>query len=99
MTSIPIERAVAPSSAGASTAASASRPARKPGDFLRDVTGKRVVVRLNSGVEYHGVLACLDGFLNVALEQTEEVVAGKRTAQIGDAFVRGNNVVYIADAA
>ena len=71
---------------------------RKPGDFLRAVTGRPVVVKLNSGVEYRGVLACLDGFLNVALEQTEEYVGGQRRAQLGDAFIRGNNVFYIADA-
>ena len=33
-------------------------------------------MKLNSGVEYRGVLSCLDGFLNVAMEQTEEYVAG-----------------------
>lgn len=26
----------------------------KPSDFLKQVVGKRVVVKLNSGVEYHG---------------------------------------------
>ena len=71
---------------------------RKPGDFLRAVTGRPVVVKLNSGAEYRGVLACLDGFLNVALEQTEEFVGGVRRAQLGDAFIRGNNVLYISGA-
>ena len=30
-------------------------------------------MKLNSGVDYRGVLACLDGYMNIAMEQTEEV--------------------------
>jgi len=38
-----------------------------------------------------GILSCLDGFMNIALEQTEEHVNGVVTNRYGDAFVRGNN--------
>jgi len=38
-----------------------------------------------------GVLSCLDGFMNIALEQTEEHVNGVVTNRYGDAFIRGNN--------
>ena len=102
-----------------------------PTDFLKGVVGKRVVVRLVSGVDYQGmshhfvsillllffacfydgnyswsrlndsrnlslsspagILSCLDGFMNIALEQTEELVNGAITNRYGDAFVRGNN--------
>lgn len=78
--------------------AAAAAAGKKPGDFLRAVTGKPVVVKLNSGVEYRGVLACLDGHLNVAMEQAEEFVDGKRRATLGDAFIRGNNIFYISAA-
>ena len=37
------------------------------------------------------MLSCLDGYMNIALEQTEEYVNGVRTNTYGDAFVRGNN--------
>ncbi|KAF4529179.1 hypothetical protein B566_EDAN017547 [Ephemera danica] len=43
-----------------------------------------------------GVLACLDGYLNIALEQTEEYVNGQLKNKYGDAFIRGNNVLYIS---
>lgn len=33
------------------------------------VTGRPVVVKLNTGVDYKGVLACLDGYMNIAMEQ------------------------------
>ena len=45
----------------------------------------------NSGVDYQGILSCLDGYMNVALENTEEWVNGVMTNTYGDAFVRGNN--------
>jgi hypothetical protein len=38
-----------------------------------------------------GILACLDGYMNIALEQTEEYVGGQKKNTFGDAFVRGNN--------
>ncbi|KZT00915.1 Sm-like ribonucleoprotein, partial [Laetiporus sulphureus 93-53] len=70
-----------------------------PTDFLKGVVGKRVVVRLTSGVDYRaGVLSCLDGYMNIALEQTEENVNGQVTNRYGDAFIRGNNVLYISAA-
>ncbi|KAK7688322.1 U4/U6-U5 snRNP complex subunit lsm6 [Cerrena zonata] len=69
-----------------------------PTDFLKGVVGKRVVVRLTSGVDYRGVLSCLDGYMNIALEQTEEHVNGTVTNRYGDAFIRGNNVLYISAA-
>ncbi|KAL4074351.1 hypothetical protein V8B97DRAFT_1894182 [Scleroderma yunnanense] len=69
-----------------------------PTDFLKGVVGKRVIVRLTSGVDYRGVLSCLDGYMNIALEQTEEHVNGTITNRYGDAFIRGNNVLYISAA-
>ncbi|KIJ26569.1 hypothetical protein M422DRAFT_38155 [Sphaerobolus stellatus SS14] len=66
-----------------------------PTDFLKGVVGKKVVVRLTSGVDYRGILSCLDGYMNIALEQTEEYVNGNVTNRYGDCFVRGNNVLYI----
>ena len=84
-----------------------------PTDFLKGVVGKRVIVRLTSGVDYQGqiqmslrllipiyfslnpgILSCLDGFMNIALEQTEEYVNGAVTNRYGDAFVRGNNGAF-----
>ena len=66
-------------------------------------------------VDYRGVLACLDGYMNIAMEQvidlapfvppfyilhvphqTEEYVNGQLKNKYGDAFIRGNNVLYIS---
>lgn len=56
---------------------------QNPSEFLRQIIGKPVVVKLNSGVDYRGVLACLDGYMNIALEQTEEYVNG----QVGNSLL------------
>ena len=64
---------------------------KSPTDFLKQVIGKPVVVKLHSGVSYKGVLACLDGFMNIAMEQTEEYVDGQLKNKYGDCFIRGNN--------
>lgn len=69
----------------------ADKAAYTPNDFVNQVVGRPVVVKLNSGVTYHGVLACLDGFMNLALEQTEEYVDGQLKNKYGDCFIRGNN--------
>jgi U6 snRNA-associated Sm-like protein LSm6 len=62
-----------------------------PSDFLKQIIGRPVVVKLNSGVDYRGILTCLDGYMNIALEQTEEYVNGQLKQKYGDAFIRGNN--------
>ena len=65
--------------------------AKTPADFLKSIRGKPVVVKLNSGVDYRGILACLDGYMNIAMEQTEEYVDGQLKSKYGDCFIRGNN--------
>jgi U6 snRNA-associated Sm-like protein LSm6 len=85
-------------SALAEVAAGESKPNRNPTEFLKSVLGKPVQVKLNSGVDYRGILACLDGHMNIAMEQTEEYVGGALKKRYGDCFIRGNNVMYISAA-
>jgi len=77
---------------------SAAPPAKKksPSDFFKLALGRPVVVKLNSGVEYRGILAVVDGYMNIAMEQTEEYKDGQLKNKYGDAFIRGNNVLYIS---
>lgn len=46
---------------------------------------------------FAGILACLDGYMNIAMEQTEEYVNGQLKNKYGDAFIRGNNGNYNLD--
>lgn len=41
--------------------------------------------------QHSGELQSVDGYMNIALEQTKEYVDGKMRRNYGDAFVRGNN--------
>lgn len=69
---------------------------RDPSGFLSQIIGNAVTVKLNSGVVYKGELQSVDGYMNIALEKTEEYVNGQKRRSYGDAFVRGNNVMYIS---
>lgn len=62
-----------------------------PSIFLQKIIGQRVLVRLNSGIDYAGILSCLDGYMNIAMEDTVELVKGVEKGKFGDAFIRGNN--------
>ena len=87
-------------SAGADTTISPMERAMRnsPSAFFRNAIGRPVVVRLTTGADYHGILAVVDGYLNIALEQTEEYVNGKLKARYGDAFIRGNNGLFFCAA-
>lgn len=65
--------------------------AKNPSEFIKQVMGRPVIVKLNSGVTYHGILAGLDEYMNIAMEQTEEYEDGKFQQRYGDVFIRGNN--------
>ncbi|KIW26195.1 U6 snRNA-associated Sm-like protein LSm6 [Cladophialophora immunda] len=76
-------------------APSSSDP-KDPASFLSSIIGVPVTVKLNSGVVYKGELQSVDGYMNIALEKCSEYVDGKLRRKYGDAFVRGNNVLYIS---
>ncbi|VEU22857.1 DEKNAAC103943 [Brettanomyces naardenensis] len=65
-------------------------------NFLSDITNSSVIVKLNNGFEYHGVLSSIDGFMNIVLENSIEMVGSKEIRKYNELFVRGNNVMYIA---
>ena len=52
---------------------------------------KTLIVTANSALS-------VDRYMNVNLEQTEEYVSGQLKATYGDAFIRGNNILYILSA-
>jgi U6 snRNA-associated Sm-like protein LSm6 len=70
---------------------------QKPSSFLQEIVGKDVTVQLNSQIEYKGKMACLDGFMNIALENTTEYALEKKTAEYGDCFIRGNNGIPLTN--
>lgn len=73
----------------------AANKKKTPSDFLKRIIGRPVCVKLYTGEKYNGILACLDGFLNIVLEQCEEIIDGTVSEKYGDCFLRGNNVLYV----
>ncbi|KAK1769449.1 U6 snRNA-associated Sm-like protein LSm6 [Phialemonium atrogriseum] len=69
---------------------------KDPSSFLGQIIGNPVTVKLNSGVVYKGELQSVDGYMNIALEKAEEYIDGAKRRTYGDAFVRGNNVMYVS---
>ncbi|KAI1002790.1 hypothetical protein K3495_g5414 [Podosphaera aphanis] len=67
-----------------------------PSSFLSEIIGNSVTVKLNGGAVYKGELVAIDGYMNISLEKCEEHVDGVKKKTYGDAFVRGNNVMYIS---
>lgn len=66
-----------------------------PTKFLSSIIGSAVVVKLHNGIEYHGDLQSIDGYMNVVLQSAKEIVKEAQTKTYGDVFIRGNNGMYI----
>ncbi|KAJ3440294.1 u6 snRNA-associated sm-like protein lsm6 [Anaeramoeba flamelloides] len=64
-------------------------------NFFNRLIGNQVIVKIENGTEFQGILVNFDGSMNVALEHAEEWSGGKLIQQYGDVFIRGNNVFYI----
>lgn len=69
--------------------------------FLSDIIGKPVTVKLHSGMLYQGILESIDGFMNIALanatEHYESDANGLLHKYESDLFLRGTQVLYISE--
>ncbi|GAB0089065.1 Small nuclear ribonucleoprotein F [Sergentomyia squamirostris] len=66
-----------------------------PKPFLNSLTGKAVMVKLKWGHEYKGYLVSVDSYMNLQMANTEEVIDGQSTGNLGEVLIRCNNVLYI----
>lgn len=73
-----------------------------PKPFLKTLLSKRVVVRLKwNKMEYKGTLVAIDNYMNLQLDDTSEVVVEggeKKEEQLGEVFIRCNNVLFVREA-
>jgi small nuclear ribonucleoprotein G len=56
---------------------------------------KRLNIRLNANRTVRGVLRGYDEFMNLVLDNTEEVVSGGEVNELGMVVIRGNSIVEI----
>ncbi|CAN7074896.1 unnamed protein product, partial [Brassica oleracea var. botrytis] len=65
------------------------------------LSSSRVLVKLyiefSFTFSYTGILACLDGYMNIAMEQTEEYVNGKLKNKYGDALALRDEYFAVDD--
>lgn len=66
-----------------------------PKPFLNELTGKAVIVKLKWGHAYEGYLVSVDGYMNILLASTQEIINGEVTGDIGDVLIRCNNVLHV----
>jgi len=71
-------------------------PSRKPLNVLTKQLNSYVAITLKNGVEYRGIMARCDGYMNIILNGASEYVKDQLTANYGSILVRGNNILYIA---
>lgn len=46
-------------------------------------------------MEYKGYLVSVDGYMNLQLANTEELIDGVLTGNLGEVLIRCNNVLYV----
>ena len=71
-------------------------PSKKPLNVLTKQLDSYVAIMLKNGVEYRGIMARCDGYMNIILNGASEYVKDQLTANYGSILVRGNNILYIA---
>ncbi|KGK37647.1 hypothetical protein JL09_g3208 [Pichia kudriavzevii] len=61
--------------------------------FLSSITNKPVNVKIYDDFIYTGTLASIDGYMNIVLQNAEEIVRGKSMNTYEEIFIRGNNIL------
>jgi small nuclear ribonucleoprotein G len=56
---------------------------------------KRLNIRLNANRTVRGVLRGYDEFMNLVLDNTEEVVSADEVNELGMVVIRGNSIIEI----
>jgi small nuclear ribonucleoprotein (snRNP)-like protein len=70
-------------------------PSKKPLNVLIKSVGSNVTINLKGHGEYWGKMTRVDGYMNIMLKGAKEYDQNGLSANYGDVFVRGNNIVYI----
>lgn len=80
---------------------STSDSASVSSQFLANIIGRPVNVKLHSGMLYSGKLESIDGFMNVTLSSTTEHYENNNNGLLhkysSDVFLRGTQVLYISE--
>lgn len=70
-------------------------PRRRPLNTLMRSLKSSVIVKLKDNNEYKGRMVRCDNHLNILLEGATEIYDSNPTANYGNVFIRGNNILYV----
>ena len=68
----------------------------RPLDLLNQAKGKEILVHLKNERQLVGKLLAFDIHINIVLDNTKELEKGEVKRNIGLAFIRGGDVVYLS---
>lgn len=77
----------------AAQATSSGYPKQGPGPDLRKFMEKRMELKLNAGRVVTGTLRGYDQFMNIVLDQAQEIRSPTEKYDLGMIVIRGNSVV------
>mmetsp|Transcript_24733 Transcript_24733/g.38544 ORF Transcript_24733/g.38544 Transcript_24733/m.38544 type:complete len:83 (-) Transcript_24733:42-290(-) len=63
--------------------------------FLRELCGKKTLIRLKWGNEFVGTLVSSDSYMNVHLTNCFEKTKSQGESMLGDVLIRCNNILFI----
>ncbi len=65
-------------------------------DMYKELIGAKVLVRMNNDIEFSGILEKFDGHKNIKLTDAKELLDGDIQTNLGVAYIRGSNIVFIS---
>ena len=65
-------------------------------NILQGSVNKEVILKLKGKRTIKGKLKSFDQYMNLTLENATEVLEGDRVQQMGEIFIKGENIVIIA---
>ena len=71
-------------------------PSKKPLNVLIRQMNAHITITLKNRIEYKGMMAHCDNYMNIILNGASEHYNGQILANYGQVLVRGNNILYIA---
>ncbi len=67
-----------------------------PNKMVQSFVGMKVQIEMKGNrALLEGVLESVDDYLNMHLQDAEEIVDGQRKRSLGSVVLRGNNVIFI----
>nr|UXY86675.1 hypothetical protein CparaKRNrm1_p044 [Cryptomonas paramecium] len=67
-----------------------------PKIYLLSLKNKEIFIKLKWGIEYKGILIAVDRYLNLHLLNAEEWKNNLKIGQLGQIFIRCNNIQFLA---